>query len=241
MFISLQLSERPERFELPTFWFVVGKAGNPKALQVSHLQAAFPSTTCLSWYTNEPLKMGCTPFVAHQHAEATSVRRGACSGEKARAAARLSPFSSPATQFPATCAGAWLFLRRSGHRKIATRRRGLCGDPAWPTMPAHRPAPALRLCAHVPSNVSSKGTRTWSPPRFRIAKSTRVIHKKAPDDLCAQAKKCKRFSHRMPRARINLRHASLTRAADPSVWSRRRQMHSGNSSKLGVNHWYQAT
>ena len=31
---------RPERFELPAFWFVVGKAGNPKALQVSHLQAA---------------------------------------------------------------------------------------------------------------------------------------------------------------------------------------------------------
>jgi len=27
---------RPERFELPAFWFVVGKAGNPKALQVSH-------------------------------------------------------------------------------------------------------------------------------------------------------------------------------------------------------------
>jgi len=34
---------RPERFELPAFWFVVGKAGNPKALQVSHLQAAPPS------------------------------------------------------------------------------------------------------------------------------------------------------------------------------------------------------
>ena len=31
---------RPERFELPAFWFVVGKAGNPKALQVPHLQAA---------------------------------------------------------------------------------------------------------------------------------------------------------------------------------------------------------
>ena len=31
---------RPERFELPTFWFVVEKSGNPKALQVSHLQAA---------------------------------------------------------------------------------------------------------------------------------------------------------------------------------------------------------
>ncbi len=42
---------RPERFELPTFWFVVGKAGNPKALQVSHLQAAPASKSCLSWYT----------------------------------------------------------------------------------------------------------------------------------------------------------------------------------------------
>src|SRR5215469_12573804 len=31
---------RPERFELPAFWFVVEKSGNPKALQVSHLQAA---------------------------------------------------------------------------------------------------------------------------------------------------------------------------------------------------------
>jgi len=31
---------RPEGFEPPAFWFVVGKAGNPKALQVSHLQAA---------------------------------------------------------------------------------------------------------------------------------------------------------------------------------------------------------
>src|SRR6516164_11626543 len=36
----LEKVARPERFELPTFWFVVGKAGNPKALQVSHLQAA---------------------------------------------------------------------------------------------------------------------------------------------------------------------------------------------------------
>jgi hypothetical protein len=33
-------SERPERFELPTFWFVVAKSGNPKVLQVSHLQVA---------------------------------------------------------------------------------------------------------------------------------------------------------------------------------------------------------
>ena len=33
----------PERFELPGFWFVVEKSGNPKALQVSHLQAAAPS------------------------------------------------------------------------------------------------------------------------------------------------------------------------------------------------------
>src|SRR6516165_5767049 len=31
---------RPRRFELPAFWFVVEKSGNPKALQVSHLQAA---------------------------------------------------------------------------------------------------------------------------------------------------------------------------------------------------------
>jgi len=31
---------RPERFELPTFWFVVEKSGNPKTLQVSHLRAA---------------------------------------------------------------------------------------------------------------------------------------------------------------------------------------------------------
>src|SRR5215470_13706966 len=30
---------RPERFELPAFWFVVEKSGNPKALQVSHLRA----------------------------------------------------------------------------------------------------------------------------------------------------------------------------------------------------------
>src|SRR6516162_5137786 len=34
---------RPERFELSAFWFVVEKSGNPKALQVSHLQAAPPS------------------------------------------------------------------------------------------------------------------------------------------------------------------------------------------------------
>ena len=34
---------RPERFELPAFWSVVEKSGNPKALQVSHLQAAPPS------------------------------------------------------------------------------------------------------------------------------------------------------------------------------------------------------
>jgi hypothetical protein len=35
---------RPERFELPAFWFfVVEKSGNPKALPVSHLQAAPPS------------------------------------------------------------------------------------------------------------------------------------------------------------------------------------------------------
>jgi len=38
---------RPERFELPAFWFVVGKAGNPKALQVSRLQAAPASKSCL--------------------------------------------------------------------------------------------------------------------------------------------------------------------------------------------------
>jgi len=36
-----------ERFELPAFWFVVGKAGNPKALQVSRLQAAPASKSCL--------------------------------------------------------------------------------------------------------------------------------------------------------------------------------------------------
>ena len=46
MFISscngLILGEvaRPERFELPAFWFVVEKSGNSKALQSSHLQAA---------------------------------------------------------------------------------------------------------------------------------------------------------------------------------------------------------
>ena len=43
---------RPERFELPAFWFVVGKAGNPKALQVSRLQAAPASKSCLSWSTS---------------------------------------------------------------------------------------------------------------------------------------------------------------------------------------------
>jgi len=36
-----------------------------------------------------------------------------------------------------------------------------------------------------------------------------------------KAKKCKRFSHWMPRARINLRYVSLTRAADSREWSRR--------------------
>ena len=34
---------RPEGFQPPASWFVVGKALNPKALQVSHLQAAPPS------------------------------------------------------------------------------------------------------------------------------------------------------------------------------------------------------
>ena len=34
---------RPEGFEPLAFWSVVGKAGNSKALQVSHLQAATPS------------------------------------------------------------------------------------------------------------------------------------------------------------------------------------------------------
>jgi len=43
---------RPERFELPAFWFVVEKSGNPKALQVSHLQAPPASKTCLSWSTS---------------------------------------------------------------------------------------------------------------------------------------------------------------------------------------------
>ena len=43
---------RPERFELPTFWFVVEKSGNPKALQVSHFQAAPASKSCLSWSTS---------------------------------------------------------------------------------------------------------------------------------------------------------------------------------------------
>jgi hypothetical protein len=47
----LEKVARPERFELPTFWFVVGKAGNPKALQVSHLQAAPASTLAVDNYT----------------------------------------------------------------------------------------------------------------------------------------------------------------------------------------------
>ena len=38
--------ERPERFERSAFWFVVGKPGDPKALQVSHLRAA-PSSRIL--------------------------------------------------------------------------------------------------------------------------------------------------------------------------------------------------
>ena len=52
---------RPERFELPTFWFVVGKAGNPKALQVSHLQAAPASTLAVD--SNLGWK-GATKYVA---------------------------------------------------------------------------------------------------------------------------------------------------------------------------------
>src|SRR6516162_1250867 len=47
----LEKVARPERFELPTFWFVVGKAGNPKALQVSHLQAAPASSLAVDNYT----------------------------------------------------------------------------------------------------------------------------------------------------------------------------------------------
>ena len=43
---------RPGRFGLPAFWFVVEKSGNPKALQVSHLQAPPASKTCLSWSTS---------------------------------------------------------------------------------------------------------------------------------------------------------------------------------------------
>jgi hypothetical protein len=38
---------RSEKFELPAFWFVVEKSGDPEALQVSHLQAA-PASTILS-------------------------------------------------------------------------------------------------------------------------------------------------------------------------------------------------
>jgi|SRR6516165_5289796 hypothetical protein len=42
--MRIQGVARPEGFDpLLAFWFVVGKAGNPNALQVSHLQAAPPS------------------------------------------------------------------------------------------------------------------------------------------------------------------------------------------------------
>jgi hypothetical protein len=42
---------RPERFE-SAFWFVAEKSGNPKALQVSHLQTHRLQNSCLSWSTS---------------------------------------------------------------------------------------------------------------------------------------------------------------------------------------------
>jgi len=51
-FVRLREVARPERFELPAFWFVVEKSGNPKALQVSHLQTHPLQNSCLSWSTS---------------------------------------------------------------------------------------------------------------------------------------------------------------------------------------------
>jgi len=55
---------RTERFELATFWFVVGKMGNPKALQVSHLQAA-PASKILPQLVHKFAQM--SPRNAHKH------------------------------------------------------------------------------------------------------------------------------------------------------------------------------
>ena len=43
---------RPERFELPAFWFVVEKSGNPKALQKSQMHTHPLQKSCLSWSTS---------------------------------------------------------------------------------------------------------------------------------------------------------------------------------------------
>jgi hypothetical protein len=111
--------------------------------------------------TGRGTQLGAEPWL--QYAESTSARRGACCDGKARGAATLSPFSSHATQFPARCVGTRLFLPRSGHRKIATRRRGLCGDRAWPTMPAHPPGPTLRL--REPASPATSLLREPEPGR----------------------------------------------------------------------------
>jgi hypothetical protein len=56
---------RPESFELPAFWFVVGKPGNPKALQAAPASQVRLSWST-SWYTNKPTKLGFTPKVVFQ-------------------------------------------------------------------------------------------------------------------------------------------------------------------------------
>ena len=75
---------RPERFELPAFWFVVGKAGNPKALQVSRLQAAPASKSCLSWSTSWYTRAGFMKRVHKPAMKPSPARRFVDCGSRSR-------------------------------------------------------------------------------------------------------------------------------------------------------------
>jgi hypothetical protein len=68
-----------------------------------------------------------------------------------------------------------------------------------------------------------------------------MIHKKAPDDLCAQSKEMQTVFALDAAGANQFEICFIDQGGGPQCVVAARQMHSGNSSKLGVNHWYQAT
>jgi hypothetical protein len=68
-----------------------------------------------------------------------------------------------------------------------------------------------------------------------------MIHKKAPDDLRAQSKEMQTVFALDAAGANQFEICLIDQSGGPQCVVAARQMHSGNSSELWVNNWYQVT